>query len=185
MAWNFLSYLSNTEVDNEWRVLRVGQRTAGCVVATEVCGTVDDDTLNGHAETTVQANGTIGLQCLLDTVDQTVVLTVSSAFTNISTQTSTGVIQWIDEAEGSGTSCTTGSQVSEEVTPELCLLVNTAQEDLFVDVLEGEVEGLSREVSDDVGQVSTPESFETLFLWNTDEAIDDACRLKIKKLKYN
>ena len=180
MAGNFSSYLSNTEVDNEWRVLRVGQRSTSSVVTTEVCGTVDDDTLNGHAETTVQANGTIGLQCLLDTVDQTVVLTVSSAFTNISTQTSTGVIQWVDEAEGSGTSCTTGSQVSEEVAPELCLLVNTAQEDLFVDILEGKVEGLSREVSDDVGQVSTPESLETLFLWNTDEAIDDACRLKLK-----
>jgi hypothetical protein len=172
------SYLSNTEVDNEWRVLGIRQRTASCVVATEVGGTVDDDTLNGHAEATVQSSDAIGFHGLLETIDQAVVLTICCSLTDISTQASTGVIQWIDEAEGGGSSCTTGSQVSEEVAPELCLLVNTAQEDLFVDILEGEVKGLSREISDDVGQVSAPEGSETLFLWNTDEAIDDACRIK-------
>jgi hypothetical protein len=175
---NGSAYLSNTEVDNEWRVLWIRQRTAGSVVATEVGSTVDDDTLNGHAEATVQANDTVGLQCLLDTVNQAIVLTICSSLADISTQASTGVIQWVDEAEGGGSSSTTGSQVSDEVAPELCLLVNTAQEDLFVDVLEGEVEGLGREVSDDVGQVTTPEGAEALFLWNTDEAIDDACTIK-------
>lgn len=172
------SYLSNTEVDDEWRVLGVGQRTASCVVATEVGSTVDDDTLNGHAESTVQSNDAIGLHGFLETVNQAVVHAVSCSLADISTQASTGVIQWVDEAERCGSSSTTGSQVADEVTPELRLLVNTAQEDLFVDILEGEVEGLSREVSDDIGQVTAPESSESLLLWNTDEAIDDACRSK-------
>ena len=147
----FFSYLCNSEVDNEWRVLGVRQRTTSCVVATEVCSTIDDDTLNGHAEATVQTDDTVRFHCLLDTIDQAIVLTVSSTFANISTQTSTSVIQWVDKAERCGSSSTTGSQISYEVAPELCLLVNTAQEDLFVDILEGEVEGLSWEVSDDVG----------------------------------
>lgn len=176
----FLSYLSNTEVHDEWRVLGVGQGAAGCVVATEVGSAVDDDTLNGHAEATVQSNDAVGLDGLLDAVNQAVVLAVSSSLADISTQAGTSVIQWIDEAKRGGSSSTTGSQVADEVAPELCLLVNAAQEDLFVDILEGEVEGLGREISDDVGQVTAPESAEALFLWNTDEAIDDACRIKIQ-----
>lgn len=175
------SYLSDTEVHDEWRVLGVGQWAASCVVATEVGSAVDDDTLNGHAEATVQSNDAVGLDGLLDAVNQAVVLAVSSSFADISTQAGTSVIQRIDEAKRSGSSSTTGSQVSDEVAPELCLLVNAAQEDLFVDILEGEVKGLGREISDDVGQVTTPEGAEALFLWNTDEAIDDACRIKISK----
>lgn len=130
--------------------------------------------MNGHAEATVQADGSVGLQSLLDAVDQASVLTVSVSFADISAQAGTSVIQWVDEAERGGSSGTTGSQVSDEVAPELRLLVNAAQEDLFVDVLEGEVEGLGREVSDDVGQITAPEGGEALLLWNTDEAIDDA-----------
>lgn len=172
----FDSYLCDSEVDDEWRVLRIGQWSASSVVTTEVSCTIDDDTLNRHAEATVQSDGAIRLQSLLDAVDQASVLTISISLSDISTQTSTSVIQWVDEAERCGTSSTTRSQVTDEVAPELCLLVNAAQEDLFVDVLEGKVKGLSWEVSDDVGQVSTPESAEALFLWNTDEAIDDACR---------
>lgn len=93
------SYLGNTEVDNEWRVLWIRQRTTSCVVTTEVRCTVDDDTLDGHAETAVQSNGAVGLQCLLDAVNQSVVLTVSSSLSDISTQAGTGVIQGVDEAE--------------------------------------------------------------------------------------
>lgn len=43
---------------------------------------------------------------------------------------STGKVQWVDEAEGSSASSTTGSQVTHEVTPELSVLVNTTQENL-------------------------------------------------------
>lgn len=178
------TYLCNSEVDDEWRVLWIGQGTASCVVATEVGGTVDDDTLDGHAEATVQSSDTIRLHCLLDAIDETSILTVSIPLTDISTQTSTSVIQWVDEAERGGSSGTTGSQVSDEVAPELCLLINTTQENLFVDILEGEVKGLGWEVSDDVGQVTTPESSEALFLWNTDEAIDDAWRIKSNLINY-
>jgi hypothetical protein len=44
----------------------------------------------------------------------------------------------------------------------------------FVLVLEGEVERLSWEVSDDIGQVTTPESEESLLLGNSDKAVNNA-----------
>lgn len=174
VKWGGSAYLCNSEVDDEWWVLWIWQWSTSSVVATEVSSTIDDDTLDWYTEATVQADWTIRFQCLLDTINQASVLTISIAFANISTQTSTGVIQWIDKAKWCGSSSTTRSQVTEEVTPELCLLINTAQEDLFVDILEGKVEGLGWEISDDISQVTTPESTEALFLWNTNETIDNA-----------
>jgi len=41
-------------------------------------------------------------------------------------------------------------------------------------VLEGKVESLSGEISDDIGEISTPESKKTLFLVDTSEAINDS-----------
>jgi hypothetical protein len=88
----------------------------------------------------------------------------------------TGEIKGIDEAEGGGSSSTARGQVAGKVSPELGLLVNTAKEDLLVLVLEGEVEGLGGEVPDDVGEVTTPEAGETLFLGDTNEAVNDTCK---------
>lgn len=107
-------------------------------------------------------------------------MTIGCALTNISTKTSTCVIEWIDEAERGGSSGTTRGKIADKVAPELCLLVNTAQEDLFVHVLEGEVERLCGEVTDDVGQVASPESAEALLLGDTDEAVDDAWKIDEK-----
>lgn len=171
------TYLCNSEVDDEWWVLWIWQWSTSSIVATEVSSTINDDTLYWNAEATVQSNNTIRFHCLLDTINETSVLTVSISFANISTQTSTSVIQWIDKAKWSGSGSTTRSQVSEEVAPELCLLINTAQEDLFVDILEGEVESLGWEISDDISQITTPESSKALFLWDTDEAVNDTWKI--------
>ena len=40
-------------------------------------------------------------------------------------------------------------------------------EDLLELILEGEVHGLGREISDDVGQISSPEGVEPLFTVNS------------------
>lgn len=108
---------------------------------------------------------------------------------------STSKVQWVDKAQRSGTSSTTGGQVTDEVTPELGVLVNTTQEDLQRDkihgyirnqifrgwgiapyllvlVLEGKVQSLSWEISNNVGQVTAPVCSNTLFLWNADKAIN-------------
>lgn len=53
-------------------------------------------------------------------------------------------------------------------------LVNTIEEHLLVCILEGEVQSLGREVSDDVGKVSTPQSGKSLFFGDTDKDIHDS-----------
>jgi hypothetical protein len=88
----------------------------------------------------------------------------------------TGEIEGVDEAKGGGSRSTAGGQVAGKVSPELGVLVNTAQEHLLVFVLEGEVEGLGGEVPDHVGKVTTPEAAETLFLGDASEAVNDTCR---------
>lgn len=52
------------------------------------------------------------------------------------------------------------------------MLVNAAQEDLLVLVFEGKVEGLGREVTDDVGHVTTPVGEDALLFGDADEAVD-------------
>ena len=46
-------------------------------------------------------------------------------------------------------------------------------------VLESKVEGLSGEVSDDVGQVPSPEREEALLFGDTDDTVDDALVLLV------
>lgn len=82
-----------------------------------------------------------------------------------------GEVKRVDETEWRRTGCATRSQIAQEVAPELRLFVDSAQEDLLVFVLEGEVEGLGGEVSDDVGGVTTPVSQNSLFFGDADETV--------------
>lgn len=168
-----LSYLCNTPRDEDRGVLRVGQHSLGGVEAAEVRRTVDDDTLHGHVEATVQTDQTVRLDRLLQAVNETVELALLAGAANVRAQTGTGKVQRVDEAQRGGTGGTAGSEVTQEVTPELGVLVDAAQEDLFVHILEGEVERLGREVPDHVGEVTSPERSEALLLRDTNEAIDD------------
>lgn len=92
-----------------------------------------------------RTNKTVTLESLGQAVTKTGEFTLTT-LTDISSQTGTGKVQGVDEAQRSGTSSTTGGQVTCEITPELSVLVNTTQENLFVHILEGEVQSLSWEV---------------------------------------
>jgi hypothetical protein len=76
------------------------------VVHSEVETTVDDDTNNGRGETTVETGNTIGSEGLLVDIDQAVELAVTTLLgvLGIVGKTGTGVIEGVDEEEGSGTS---------------------------------------------------------------------------------
>lgn len=165
--------LSDGPRDEDRGVLRVWQHSLGSIEATEVGSTIDDNTLDRHVEATVQTDHTVRLDGLLQTIDQTVVLTLGSGTADISAQSGTGEVKWVDEAQRGGTSGTTGSEVTQEVAPELCVLVDATQEDLFVHILEGEVQRLGWEVPDHVGKVTSPESSEALFFGDANKAIDD------------
>jgi hypothetical protein len=55
----------------------------------------------------------------------------------------------------------------------LLILVNSAQENLLELVLEGKVECLGGKVSNDVGQIASPEGERALLLGDADECIND------------
>lgn len=106
-------------------------------------------------------------------------MTLSSSFANISSQTRSGKVERVDKTQRCGSSSATRCQVASEVSPELCALVYAVKENLLVLVLESKVEGLSREVSDDVGQISSPERDEALLFRYTDNAVNDALVLLV------
>jgi len=166
--------LSNSPREDEACALGVGQHALGCVVEAEEGSAVDDDTLDGHAEALVETTHTISLEDLHKAVTEAVELTLASTLADISSKSGTGKVKRVDEAEGGGTSGTAGGEVTGEELPELGLLVNTTKEDLLVLVLEGEVERLCGEVTDDVGEVASPVGEDALFLGDADEAVDHA-----------
>lgn len=95
-----------------------------------------------------------------------------------------GEVKWVDEAQGCGSGGTTGREVTKEVAAELGVLVDATKEHLLVLVLEGEVQRLRWEITDDVGEVASPEAEETLFSWDADEAIYHTCGTIKKVLSF-
>jgi len=75
------------------------------VVHTEVQTTVNNDTSDGRTETTVQTSDTISGEGLLVHIDQTVELTSTTSLgvLVVVRETSTGVIEGVDEEEGGST----------------------------------------------------------------------------------
>lgn len=128
------------------------------VVHTEVKTTVDDDTENGRTETTVETGDTVGSKSLLVDVDETVELTLTTLLGRLGVvgETGTGIVEGVNEEEGSGTGSTTGSQVTNH-PPGVSITVLLEAEHLLELVTEGKVQGLGREVTDDVGGVTSPE----------------------------
>lgn len=76
------------------------------VVHSEVQTTVDDDTEDGGTETTVETGNTVRGDGLAVDVEETVELTVTTTLGGLGVvgQTGTGVVEGVDEEEGSGTS---------------------------------------------------------------------------------
>jgi len=146
----------------------IGQR----VIHTEVHATVRDDTGDGHTEPIVQAHHTGGTLHRLDqAVGQTRELALAAS--DIRCKAGTGIIQRIDNAQRTSTGKTTRSHVNQEEFAEVSLLVKLGEE-VLDDILEGEVERLGREVTENVHEVTTPESGNALLRSNTGEAVDDS-----------
>jgi hypothetical protein len=167
------------------------------VVHTEVQTTVDDDTSNGGHKSTVETTDTVGGKGLLVDVYETVELAVTTLLGGLGVvgETGTGVVEGVDEEEGSGTgglwllACvelktwrvtyTTGGQVTGHplgVTVTLLLVGEHA----LVGVAESEVERLGGEVTDDVGSVTTPQGEGALILHGTAEALADTVVLAVE-----
>ena len=129
---------------------------------TEIGGAISDDTDDRDTETSVETLRAVLLSDLLKAVNETTELTVTTG-ADIGGETGTGEIERVDDTEGCSTGSTTRGAVTEEEFDWLGLGVEWV-EPLLVEVLEGEVEGLSGEIPDDVGQVTSPEGTEALLL---------------------
>jgi hypothetical protein len=131
------------------------------VVHAEVETTVDNDTNDGGEETTVETGNTVGGEGLLVDVNETVELALASLAglagrLGVVGETSTGIVERVDEEERGGTGGTTRRKVTGHPPGVTIPLLLPAEERLEV-VLEGEVKGLGGEVTDDVGGVTTPD----------------------------
>lgn len=147
--------------------------TFSCVEASEVSCSVDDNTLHRHVEAQVKALEAVCLEDLGDAVSKTGELPLCGALADVGGQPRSGKVQRVDKAERCGSSCAARSQVTSKVAPELRSLIHATEEYLLVLVFEGEVQGLGGEVTDDVGQVASPERDEALLLWDSDHTVND------------
>jgi len=149
--------------------IREQDRSEG-IITSEESSSVHDNTNNRDTESSVQTGETITLVDLGETVHDTIELSVSSRFSDIGSKSSSGKIKRIDEHQRGGTSSSSGSQVTGEEPPEFSLRVEGAQV-LLESILEGKVQSLSGEISDNIGQVSSPEGSETLVLSDSGETV--------------
>ena len=157
--------------DDVVAVLLVGVHSREGIKETEVNSTVGDDTNNGNTDTVVQSSHTSRGDGLFDAVGKAVELLLSTS--DIGGETCTSVVKGVNDGEGSGSSKTTRGHVDSEELGKLGVLVCLGEEGLN-SVLEGEVEGLGGEITDDVGEVSTPEGANALLAGYTGEAVNDA-----------
>jgi hypothetical protein len=142
------------------------------VVETKVHTSVDEDTDARDHEATVETANTVRGEGLSVDVDETVVLSLATLGLVVVSQSSTGVVERVDDGEGHGTGKTTGRDVDGELLPLWGIL--RAGKHGLDGVLEGKVKSLGWEVSEDVGQVTSPERDDALGSEGSLAAVDDA-----------
>lgn len=138
---------------------------------TEVGGSVGDDTNDGDTETSVKTLNTVLSSALLEAVNETIELSLSTG-TDISSKSGSCEIKRVDETKGSSTCSTTGGHVGHEELSWVLLWV-LWWEKSFEEIFACEVQSLSWEITDDVGHVTSVKSPETLLLDNSGEAVSN------------
>jgi hypothetical protein len=126
------------------------------VVYAEVKTTVDNNTDNGGHKATVETSNTVRGEGLLKDVHEAVELTLAtSGVLDVVGKTSTDVVERVDEEERSGTSGSTRGKIADH-PPPIAVMLLLEGEYGFVGVAKSEVQGLSWEVTDNIGGVAAP-----------------------------
>jgi len=146
--------VTKSERDEESSVLGEEDGFEG-VVKTEVETSVDEDTDGGNDESTVESLDTVGSESLLVDIDEPVVLALATFALGVVGELSSGEVEGVDEEEGEGSGAPTRGDVLRELF-DLAGVLGGLELSLDL-VFEGKVKGLGGEVSDAVGQVSSPE----------------------------
>jgi len=142
------------------------------IVETEVHAAIHENTHAGNHESSVQTLNTVGFERLLVDVDEAVVLAFAAFALGVVGQTGSGVVERVHEQEGQRTGATAGQNVGGELLAVGGVFRNVESRLDFI--LEGEVERLRREVTQAVGQISSPQRVDALALDRADGAVDDA-----------
>ena len=159
----------NTE---ESAVISPGVDSEERIVHAEVDSTVRNDTGNGDTEAIVETEeARRSPSSLHKTIPKAVERFLAG--THIRGESSTGIVQRVDDAEGASTGEASRCHVHKEEHTEVGLRAVLREESLD-GVLEGKVEGLGGEITNNVGEISTPESIETLLLVHPNEAVHNA-----------
>lgn len=145
--------LGNNVLNKESLIFQF-EDTISRIEHSEVDSSVEDDTPNWDDESLIETSDTISSGDLLQTIKSSVELSLSS-WSNISSQSGSNEIQWVDKEQWGGSSSSSWEHRSEEVLNLLSLWVEWA-EPISVGILEGKVQGLGWEISHDVGHVSSP-----------------------------
>jgi hypothetical protein len=158
----------SSDESNHTRVLLVGVESHDGVEETELESSVDNNTGNGSTESVVDGGRSVSGGGLLEAIEDT----VEGLFftTDIRGESGSGEIEGVADGEGESSSETSRGEVDSEESPEVCLGV-VSGEHLLDGVLERKVEGLLREVSHNIGSISSPEGRESLLGSDTSEAI--------------
>ena len=145
----------------------------------------------GDEEALIETANAVAAHRLHETIAETRELAIGARFSDVGGETRTSEIQGIDEAERRRAGGAARREIAGEVAKELLFLIDAAQEETLVCVLEGEVERLRRKVAYDVREIAAPEREEALLAGNANECVDDAfvlvfdcdlrrCRLYLK-----
>merc|ERR1712127_941676 len=142
------------------------------VVQTEVHTSVDEDTNSGDVESSVQALDTVTLEGLGVHVNETVELSLSTLALGIVSQPGTGVVEGVHEGKRQGTGSASRGDVGGELPASAG--VRGSLEGSLHGVLERKVQGLGGEVTEHIGEISSPEGVDALSLHDPGGAVYNA-----------
>jgi hypothetical protein len=164
--------LSETPLGEEVSLLEVAEEEdLTSVESTEVRGSVGNDTNDGDTETVVDTTDSTLFDGFLEAVNESSEFSISTG-TNISGESGSSEIEWVDEAKGSSSCSTTGGHVTKEEHAGLSLWVVWAEE-LLVVIIACKVDGLSWEITNDVSEISSVKGPESLLGNDSLEAVSD------------
>jgi hypothetical protein len=142
---------------------------------------INYDALNRAKESRIETtNNSIGFEWFSNAIKKTLELSIGGSFSNISSKSGSSKVQWVDDCQTGSSGGSSSGQITGKKLPKLLILVNTIHKHLLVCILEGEIQGLSGEISDHIDNIAAPETEETLFFMNSGETIDHTLKI-IKK----
>ena len=133
---------------------------------------VDEDTDRGDGEASVQTLDAVRLESLHVDIDEAVELPLTALALGVIGQPGPGVVQGVDEHQGESPGKPSTGDVGAEFQPLRSVL--GCLEGCLDLVFEGKVEGLGGEVSEHIGQVSSPEGVDSLSGQHSLGAVNDA-----------